>query len=75
MSFPFKWRYTDNERPLCVCADCRLPYPQGNDCAVPDDIWEKINPSESEGGGILCANCIMRRLDHLGISGVPATLW
>lgn len=73
--FPFKWRYEDAERPRSVCADCRLHYPQGNDCAIPDDVWEQINPTNHEGAGILCANCIMRRLDFLGIHGVTATLW
>jgi hypothetical protein len=76
--FPHTWRWPLGTKPFSdrvCCYDCLLPHPEGNDCVLPDDVWEQINPTESEGGGILCANCIMRRLDFLGISDVSATLW
>lgn len=57
--FPYPWKYPAPTRSAyppgvpVACYDCFLPYPEGNDCVLSDDIWELINPSESEGGGIL----------------------
>lgn len=52
---------------LC-CADCDLPYGSKGyaDFVVPDDVWERISPTGG-GGGILCANCMVRRAAELGI--------
>lgn len=76
--YHLQWKYVDKERDLqarAKCYDCALPYPQGNDCVIPNDIWEQINPTYHVGAGILCANCIMARLEFLGICGVNAILW
>ena len=78
-----KWRYKESERPkdgngiyTAECYDCGKPYESIGDCAVPNDIWERINPTEINGAGILCANCIIERIHYLGIrGGVNATLW
>ena len=58
---------------MASCYDCDLPYDQDDgfeDFVVQNHIWEKISPTGDE-GGILCANCICRRLTKAGISGVP----
>lgn len=52
---------------LC-CHDCGLPYGSKGyaDFVVPDDVWKRISPA-GDGGGILCANCMVRRAAELGI--------
>lgn len=43
------------------CMDCGLLYSEfGMDTTIPHSQWEKIHPG-SEGGGILCANCMVKR--------------
>lgn len=32
---------------------------------IPDSWWRQISPSGDEGGGELCARCIMKRLENL----------
>jgi len=51
-----------------ACYDCLLPYtdPGFADFVVPDDVWAKISPTGDE-GGILCATCMFRRMEALGI--------
>jgi len=50
-----------------ACYDCRLDYRKFPlDAIVVDDLWELINPSKHDGGGLLCPNCICRRLKELG---------
>ena len=46
------------------CLDCGTPYSElGLDLVLPDKQWLLIHP---EGlGGILCANCIMKRAEKL----------
>lgn len=78
-----KWSYTKEEKPVMevplACYDCNIPYSAIGDCAIPNDIWNKIQPRpntpEWKGCGILCANCIIERLHHLDIYGVEAKLW
>lgn len=70
-----RWRYVDGVRPRACCYDCARPYESIGDCVVPDEVWERINPTEHRGAGLLCANCIIERLHVLGISGVDAKLW
>lgn len=71
------WTYKGDERPRGECYDCRLSYdhPQFVDLHIPDEIWEEINPTPHEGAGLLCPNCIGRRLCEVGISPVDATIW
>lgn len=54
-----------------ACYECGLNYCKFPlDAIVSDCIWELINPSEHEGAGLLCPNCICRRLRVLGATHV-----
>lgn len=55
-----------------TCNDCGLMYGSSAwaDVVVPDDIWKQISPSGDE-GGLLCFNCMVRRLVALGLENVP----
>ncbi len=55
------------------CYDCGLLYTSKAwaDVVIPDSYWEQINPSDNKGGGLLCFNCIVGRLDALGLINVP----
>jgi hypothetical protein len=70
-----QWRYADPERPRGFCYDCRRSYESIGDCVISDGLWERINPTEHIAAGILCANCIVERLRHIGVTGVEAMLW
>lgn len=68
------WRYADEDRPKGVCYDCGRPYGDEHgfpDLLVPNDVWEKINPTEHRGAGLLCPSCIVARCVHLGLERVP----
>lgn len=40
------------------------------DLLIPDDLWKLITPRpDSDGGGLLCGPCIMRRLESFGRYG------
>lgn len=71
-----KWRYEDWERPRGKCYDCRTPYWSFMDMIVPDEVWEKINPTYHEGGGLLCPDCIHKRIQMtLGHMRFPVTCY
>jgi len=55
-------KFTDKERPKGVCYDCNIPYESFQDLIIPDEIWEIINPTYHEDAGLLCPNCIGKRL-------------
>jgi len=65
-----KWTYKDGERPDGVCYDCGLKYGELPDVTVSDELWEKINPTEHKGAGLLCPNCMVRRLAKVCLSNV-----
>lgn len=70
MSYDHQWMYREHEREpgnTVYCYDCKRAYVTFPDMMIPDDLWERINPSEHKGGGVLCPTCIARRLDHLGL--------
>jgi len=67
MSYRFKWIYLDKERPEGCCYDCRMKYGDFPDMIIPDELWEKINPTHVDGAGLLCPTCIANRLDYLGL--------
>ena len=48
---------------MAGCADCGLEYGDDGfpDLIIPLWAWEKISPTRDE-GGLLCPNCINRRL-------------
>lgn len=66
--YKYKWKLTDEEKPKNLCYDCHLIYGiDFGDMYIHDAIWDLINPSFYEGGGILCPNCIINRLRYLKI--------
>lgn len=77
-----RWNYDDSPKyktegmkGWVVCADCGAAYGTFPDMIIPDDLWEKINPSIHKGAGILCPTCITKRLSYLGLWYVPITLF
>ena len=53
-----------------ACTDCGRNYQDFNlDCTLPDWQWERLVPN-SEGGGLLCAQCIVNRADKIGAVAV-----
>jgi len=67
------WTYGKEFMVSGACYDCGLYYggDAWADIAVPDDVWKLINPGIHEGGGLLCFNCMNRRLTFLGLEEVP----
>ncbi len=57
------------------CADCKTPYGKEGwiEAIVPDKVWEFISPTRS-GGGLLCINCISKRLAKYGLRRIPVWL-
>lgn len=52
------------------CHDCGLDYSQFSaDFVIQNELWRKISPSKNE-NGILCPNCMCKRLINLGMSAV-----
>lgn len=65
------------ERDPAACYDCGLAYGDTGwiEAIIPDRVWDRIRPEgSSPGGGILCVTCIARRLERLGLKGVPVWL-
>lgn len=61
------------------CFDCKWDYgaPGFPDLLIPTWAWNKIAPHKNgigtEGGaGLLCPNCICRRLSEAGIQNIPS---
>lgn len=55
------------------CYDCGLDYSQfPADFVIQNELWEKISPygGVAPSGGILCPNCMCKRLVDLGMSAV-----
>lgn len=74
-------KYTEAERPLppngpAACYDCLLEYgsPAWADVVLPDDVWERINPTHHRGAGLLCFSCINARLVAAGIENTPVII-
>lgn len=50
---------------MCTCQGCFKPYRV--DLLVPDEVWERIKPEgKPVGAGLLCPECIGRRVEALG---------
>ena len=61
----------DIDVPGLGCEDCGVHYfDLGADLVLPDQVWRVIHPSGE--GGILCANCICRRVSACGGTAVLA---
>lgn len=69
------WKYEVKDRPKGVCYDCGIPYRRMADLHLPNKIWEKINPCNNPGGGLLCPNCICDRLRIVGESKTFASIY
>lgn len=69
-------KYSDEERPIGIgkCLDCLIPYNSFPDMSIPDELWEKINPTYHEGAGLLCPTCIAKRLDELSLGDVKCVI-
>lgn len=71
-----KWKYTAKEYDYTIeiaCYDCGLWYSGSAwaDIVLPNELWELISPTDRQGGGLLCFNCMNRRLEFLGLEEVP----
>jgi hypothetical protein len=44
-----------------------MKYGEFPDMTISDEYWEKINPTEHKGAGLLCPTCIANRLNYLGL--------
>jgi len=64
----------NKKRLTASCEDCELPYQGfGIDLTLPHSQWLLIHPEFR--GGLLCANCIMKRAECLpGIIAARTTL-
>ena len=52
----------------CICQDCGCDYDVDMD--IQDDLWKRISPSEVKDCGLLCPECICKRLIALGMTAV-----
>lgn len=60
-----------------ACYDCGLQYGGIGwiEAIIPDKVWDMIRPEGyNEGCGILCINCISRRLARKGLKNIPVWL-
>lgn len=56
------------------CFDCGFLYedPAYIETSIPDKVWDIIRPADADPGcGILCINCISKRLVKHGLKDVP----
>ncbi len=66
-----------DKRKFVGCYDCKMDYDDFPcDMTMHDNLWEMINPTEDKGGGLLCPNCICKRLMDLdiGLTHIPISL-
>lgn len=57
-----------------ACYDCGLEYGGIGwiEAIIPDKAWDAIRPEGcGEGAGILCINCMSKRLAEKGFEGIP----
>lgn len=63
------------QRPKGKCFDCLMPYKEFPcDMVIQNDLWEVISPSYDYGAGLLCPNCICKRIMSLGVTRVLVTV-
>ena len=60
---------------MAKCYDCGLNYGDIGwiEAIIPDQVWDFISPTGDQ-GGILCINCISRRLAKKGFKRIPVWL-
>lgn len=58
-----------------ACYDCGLLYSSNAWCdvAVSNEVWLKISPTGHH-GGVLCFNCMTKRIVELGLENVEAMI-
>lgn len=58
------------------CYDCGFAYGGIGWCdvMVPDDVWNLIAPNRRSKGGLLCFNCIARRIERLKLKNVRVAI-
>lgn len=62
--FILQYRNQTNSDEGCTCQECGNKYMV--DIIVPDDIWEEIKPyGKPKGSGLLCGQCIFRKIENL----------
>ena len=54
----------------CLCQECRKQYKI--DLIIPDEMWKLISPNKDD-SGLLCGECIMKKLEQLNKYGVLNT--
>lgn len=69
-----KEKYSDEEKLRGKCYDCTIPYSDFVDLSIPDKFWEMINPTFHEGAGLLCPNCITKRLKKIKAGDVSCII-
>lgn len=63
---PVKARMTRMAK-SCTCQDCGSQYKV--DILIPNELWDRIKPiGKSQGAGLLCGNCIIKKLEEIGYS-------
>ena len=62
-------------RERASCYDCGLDYrdPAWIEAVVDDEVWRIISPTHDE-GGLLCINCMARRLVEHGLDQVKVSI-
>ena len=59
---------------MTCCYDCNINYDNFTcDLVIQNNLWKLISPTHDE-GGILCPNCICKRLMNLGLTSVKVTV-
>lgn len=62
---------------MASCYDCGLEYGGIGwiEAIIPDKVWDMIRPKGyHKGCGLLCINCISRRLARKGLKNIPVWL-
>jgi len=73
MSNPLITGYDDFKH-NCICQSCGEQF--SIDLLIPDELWAKITPKpETDGGGLLCGSCIMKRLEKLAYEDGKYDYW
>jgi hypothetical protein len=49
------------KKPGCTCQECNNKFTV--DILVSDELWEEIKPVNKPKGGLLCGNCIMKKIE------------
>jgi hypothetical protein len=61
---------------VAECYDCGIPYGEIGwiESIIPNKVWDMISPSKNQ-GGLLCINCISKRLNEYGFPRSSVPIW